>query len=294
MALSDALGAAADPAPTDDAAAGAAPSAEPAESAQPAASGDSAGSAEPKWFLAEGVPGEGDPPEWFKSSKYKTLAEQARAYQGLESKLGKAPEVLGAPEETEETKGTAGYDVAAFVPEGMDLEVDPEDPFFQALLPKMRELDLSQGAVSQLAQAFIAAQADLEQQSVATMTTEVGELGGPQQVQQRLDGIRQYAKANLSAEMLQGLERMIDSGFNAQGFEAIEQLIGLHRGTGPAGPGVEASTPVTKDELRQMQLATDENGRRKMQTDPEYAKRVRALYAQVYGTEPSVEIVGRR
>ena len=40
------------------------------------------------WMMSEDVKGEGDAPEWFKSSKYKTVADQAKAYAGLESKLG--------------------------------------------------------------------------------------------------------------------------------------------------------------------------------------------------------------
>ena len=32
---------------------------------------------EPTWHYADGVPGSGDPPDWFKATKYKTLADQA-------------------------------------------------------------------------------------------------------------------------------------------------------------------------------------------------------------------------
>lgn len=40
------------------------------------------------WMMAEDIKGEGDAPEWFKSNKYKTVADQAKAYASLESKLG--------------------------------------------------------------------------------------------------------------------------------------------------------------------------------------------------------------
>ena len=35
------------------------------------------------WMMAEDIKGEGDAPEWFKSNKYKTVADQAKAYAGL-------------------------------------------------------------------------------------------------------------------------------------------------------------------------------------------------------------------
>ena len=57
----------------------------------------------PAWMLSEGVTGEGDRPEWF-SDKYESVAEQAKGYNELSSRLGGftgAPEeyTLSAPEE---------------------------------------------------------------------------------------------------------------------------------------------------------------------------------------------------
>ena len=46
------------------------------------------------WYWSDGVPGEGEMPEWFNPAKYKTVAEQAKAQPHLEKMLGQA----GAPE----------------------------------------------------------------------------------------------------------------------------------------------------------------------------------------------------
>ena len=41
-----------------------------------------------EYFLAEGIKGAGETPEWYKSDKYQSVAEQAKAYTELEKKFG--------------------------------------------------------------------------------------------------------------------------------------------------------------------------------------------------------------
>ena len=43
---------------------------------------------EGEFFLSEGIKGVGDLPEWYKADKYKSIAEQAKAYTELEKKFG--------------------------------------------------------------------------------------------------------------------------------------------------------------------------------------------------------------
>ena len=43
--------------------------------------------AEGEYFLTEGIKGTGDTPEWYKSEKYKSVADQAKAYTELEKSL---------------------------------------------------------------------------------------------------------------------------------------------------------------------------------------------------------------
>jgi len=39
---------------------------------------------EGEYFLTEGIKGTGDTPEWYKAEKYKSVADQAKAYTELE------------------------------------------------------------------------------------------------------------------------------------------------------------------------------------------------------------------
>jgi hypothetical protein len=43
---------------------------------------------EGEYFLSDGIKGTGDTPEWYKGDKYKSVAEQAKAYTELEKKFG--------------------------------------------------------------------------------------------------------------------------------------------------------------------------------------------------------------
>ena len=43
---------------------------------------------EGEYFLTEGIKGTGDTPEWFKADKYKSIADQAKAYTELEKRFG--------------------------------------------------------------------------------------------------------------------------------------------------------------------------------------------------------------
>ena len=43
---------------------------------------------EGEYFLSDGIKGSGDTPDWYKGDKYKSVAEQAKAYTELEKKFG--------------------------------------------------------------------------------------------------------------------------------------------------------------------------------------------------------------
>ena len=51
---------------------------------------------EGEYFLTEGIKGSGETPEWFKADKYKSIADQAKAYTELEKRFGG---FKGAPKE---------------------------------------------------------------------------------------------------------------------------------------------------------------------------------------------------
>ena len=64
----------------------------------------------PSYMFTDDMPGEGDAPEWFKGEKYKTVSDQAKAYNELEGRFGS---FTGAPKDGK-------YEI-----EGMDFEESP-------------------------------------------------------------------------------------------------------------------------------------------------------------------------
>jgi hypothetical protein len=86
------------------------------------------------WFYDENLKGSGDKPEWLKD-KYKTAADQAKAYNDLEKKLGA---FKGAPDE---------YDLTI---EGTDVKFSKDDPMLQEFLVNAKENGVSQEYITHL------------------------------------------------------------------------------------------------------------------------------------------------
>ena len=82
---------------------------------------------EGEYFLTEGIKGTGDTPEWFKADKYKSIADQAKAYTELEKRFGG---FKGAPKD--------GYQA----PEG----IEADDALFAELKTFAEETNMSQDA----------------------------------------------------------------------------------------------------------------------------------------------------
>ena len=80
---------------------------------------------EGEYFLTDGIKGTGDRPEWYLSEKYKSVSDQAAAYNELSKKFGA---FKGAPKD--------GYSM----PEG----IDQEDELMQELVGFANESNMSQ------------------------------------------------------------------------------------------------------------------------------------------------------
>lgn len=220
----------------------------------------------PSWFLKEGLAGEGDKPDWFKDSKYKSVEDQAKAYAGLESKLGG---FTGAPE--------GDYELS--FPEGIEGEWIEGDPLMDGFQTWARDNDLSQDKFTDLLHLYVNNESQMMGSDRETELAAIGE-----NAESRLQNISDYARANLSEEEYQGI---LAATTTAAGVKAVEALIAQTRGLKvPTGQEDATTGGMTREEIR-AQMSDP-----RYQTDPSFRKKVEGDYERLLGKGPLNKIVG--
>ena len=154
--------------------------------------------AEGEWFHADGVKGEGDKPDWL-ADKYKSVAEQAKAYVGLNKKIG---DFQGAPEKYE-------------IPEIENAKFDAEDPVLNEFMDFAKEKNMSQELFNDLMGKYVGvikgAQPDAE--------AEMKKLGV--NAKQDLQILSQWASNNLDQNEYNLFKSMMKTADVVQLFDKI-------------------------------------------------------------------------
>lgn len=214
-----------------------------------------------KYLFADGVEGVGDAPEWFKANKYKTVADQAKAYTELEGKFGA---FKGAPKDGK-------YEI-----EGINFE---ENPLMATVAEWGVENQLSPEGLENLVAKVGELAAKQQEEDQAAAMTALGE-----NAQKRLADIASWGRNNLSPDeymQFQGLAQ------TAGHVEVLEKLIGMTKNSKLVKPDdvtTNSSTKADKEaEIKAAYLATNEKGQRLMEVDPAYRKKVSAQMKEFYG-----------
>jgi hypothetical protein len=156
------------------------------------------------YFLSDGIKGSGDTPDWYKGDKYKSVAEQAKAYTELEKKFGG---FTGAPKD-----GYSG-------PEG----IEGDDALLQELTEFATKTNMSQEAFGD-AWELLSAQNEAVQQ--VSHEQEIASLGD--NAQERIKNVEGYLKNNLDADVYEEVRNLVT---DARSIELVEHLV---RATAPA------------------------------------------------------------
>jgi hypothetical protein len=215
------------------------------------------------WMMSEDVKGEGEAPEWFKSNKYKTVADQAKAYSGLESKLGA---FTGAPED--------GYNVE--LPEGIEAQIDAEDPMLVSFNEWATEAGLSQEKHTELMGIYMNGMLEAQ----PSIDDEIKRMG--KDAPQRINDFTSWAKSNFDEgefETLQGLAT------TAEGFGILEKMRGMLRETDVSAPDNVKSVDSTSQEAL-YELVKDP----RYETSPAYRKEVERKFEDFYGKQAQNQI----
>lgn len=228
------------------------------------------------WALADGVDGEGDAPEWFKGDKYKSVSEQAKAYNELEGKFGS---FTGAPDEY-------GVFLSDELKE-QGIEIAADDPIMEEAMKFAKDSSMNQEGFNNMVNLYAMTKIAENNAMEESKVEEIKSLGA--NAQTRLDNLSKWGKANMSDDQYAGFEEMLTTASSVQ---AVERLISMTRAAPLSPDGVQKASSVSSEELKAMQFEKDEHGNRRIQTDPDFKARYNKLKGEVWGADDHNVIVG--
>lgn len=220
---------------------------------------------EGEYFLTEGIKGTGELPEWFKADKYKSIADQAKAYTELEKRFGG---FKGAPKD--------GYSV----PEG----IEPDDALFAELKTFAEDTNMSQDAFDR---AWDLLQAQSEAVEEVSLETEMAKLGD--NATGRIKHVEQFMKNNLDPETYERLRYAVNS---AESVELVEALI---KSTAPAKlpiDGVVEPGGITWQAIEAEMYKKDENGNLLRSVDRNHEAKIQRMMKEYGGDRPHIQTFG--
>lgn len=229
-----------------------------------------------EWFLADGVKGADARPEWFKADKYKSVADQAKAYVELEKRFGETAARLkgftGAPEK---------YELS--VPEDLKdaMEWTGDDPLLSEFQAFAKESGMSQQTFDKAL--HMLAKYEYTQQ-VIDHAQEKSLLG--ERADDRLRGFTDWARANLSDEQFAAIAKPLSKHTRPhEVFKAFEVLMEATRQPAITPPADDVRTGMTKDDWQSKWYAkSDVPGHKYRIDEPGAREKARAELEQIVGT----------
>lgn len=241
-----------------------APSAEPAkEPAKPATTNT------PEWFYADGVPGKGDMPAWYKADKYLSVEKQAEAYASLEKRFGA---FTGAPKDGKyETK----------LPEGVGVELVADHPLLSDFQKWAAEHQLNNDGYNQL----IGMLAQYEAAQIPDMNEIKGQLGD--NADQRIAAVAQWTKANLTPAEYQKLTTATTGANAAAVVEVLESVIAKTKQVTLPKPGqdVAAAQPRGQAAIDALMQKKGPDGKFLYFTDAKHRAEVDRMTTELMSSE---------
>jgi len=220
---------------------------------------------EGEYFLSEGIKGAGEMPEWYNPTKYKSVAEQAKAYNELERKFGG---FTGAPKD-----GYAG-------PEG----VESGDALLEELTEFATRTNMSQDAFND-AWELLTAQSEAVEQ--VEQEQELAKLGD--NAQQRIKTIEGFMKNNMSPEDFDVARDLVTT---AESVQLIEMLVAATAPTKLPIQGGESPTGVTWADIEAEMFKKHENGQLLRSVDTNHERKIQKMMHDYGGDMPHHQTIG--
>ena len=220
---------------------------------------------EGEYFLSDGIKGVGDQPEWYKADKYKSVAEQAKAYTELEKKFGG---FTGAPKD-----GYALYD-----------GVESDDALWGELVEFGNSTNMSQSALNQAWELLTAQEQAIEEVSVEAEMAKLGD-----NAVERIKVVEQYMKNNLDADTYEELRYAVNS---AESVQLIEALI---KSTAPAKLPIDGHIEpggLEWADIEAEMFRKDENGNLLRSVDINHERKIQRMMKEFGGDKPYTQTFG--
>ena len=220
---------------------------------------------EGEYFLSDGIKGVGDMPEWYKADKYKSVAEQAKAYTELEKKFGG---FTGAPKD-----GYALY-------EG----VESDDALWAELVEFGTKTNMSQSAMNEAWELLTAQEQAIEEVSVEAEMEKLGD-----NAVERIKVVEQYMKNNLDGDTYERLRYAVNSA------EAVELVEALVKSTAPAKLPIDGHIEpggIEWSDIEAEMFRKDDNGNLLRSVDINHERKIQRMMREFGGDKPYVQTFG--
>jgi hypothetical protein len=221
--------------------------------------------AEGEYFLSENIKGIGEMPEWYKADKYKSVAEQARAYTELEKKFGG---FTGAPKD--------GYELY----DG----VESDDALWAELVEFGTANNMNQSALHQAWELLTAQEEAVEQVSVEE---EISKLGP--NAAERITTVEQLMRNNLEPELYEKYRDVVTSAI------MIEFIEDFSRSMRPAQLPIDGYVEpggIEWADIEAEMFRKDENGNLLRSVDMNHERKIQRMMKEYGGDKPYTQTFG--
>lgn len=205
-----------------------------------------------EYFLADGIKGTGDAPEWLNTEKYKSVAEQAKGYAELSKRFGG---FKGAPKD--------GYTL----PEG----IESDDALYQELEAFAIKTNMN-GDAFQEAWELLSTQGEVAEEY--NQEVELSKLGD--NAQERIKTVEGFMKNNLDADTYEQARGLVT---NADTIELVELLV---KATAPTKLPLEGGTHpqgLTWSDVEHEMFKKDDNGNLLRSTNSSHEQKIQKMMA---------------
>ena len=205
-----------------------------------------------EYFLADGIKGTGDAPEWLNTEKYKSVAEQAKGYAELSKRFGG---FKGAPKD--------GYTL----PEG----IESDDALYQELEAFATKTNMN-GDAFQEAWELLSTQGEIAEEY--NQEVELSKLGD--NAQERIKTVEGFMKNNLDADTYEQARGLVT---NADTIELVELLV---KATAPTKLPLEGGTHpqgLTWSDVEHEMFKKDDNGNLLRSTNSSHEQKIQKMMA---------------